>query len=109
MSGPVRGGVGVPRRSQHSHGRSELLEDGSVFAPQIRAEREQLGKRLRALRHRAGLTQEALAERMRAVTPKQVQRVERGLANVTLAVLVAAAASLDVSVGALFARRKKRA
>jgi transcriptional regulator with XRE-family HTH domain len=57
-----------------------------------------LGDRIRALRRSAGLTQEALAERV-AISWKHFQDIETARnSNPTLKTLVGIAAALDVSV-----------
>ncbi|RMG96334.1 MAG: XRE family transcriptional regulator [Deltaproteobacteria bacterium] len=87
------------RRSCHSHGRSDLWNRPEVVAA-IECQRRSLGDELRRLRRRAGLSQEALAERA-GVHAKHVQRIERGRCNPNLSTLVALAAALEVSVGRL--------
>jgi len=68
-----------------------------------RIEREQqaLGQRVKRLRERAGLTQEALAEHA-GVHAKHVQRIEGGQGNPQLATLVAISKALATTVGRLF-------
>ncbi len=60
-----------------------------------------LGRRIRALRIEAGLTQEAAAERAR-LDYKHLQAIEAGQSNVTVASLVGIAKALRVSVADLF-------
>ncbi|HEY6908338.1 MAG TPA: helix-turn-helix domain-containing protein [Myxococcales bacterium] len=81
----------MPRRppSPHSHGRSEVKARPEVMRQVARAG-ERIGRRLRALRERAGLTQEEAAE-LAGLHVKHLQRLERGAANATLATLVACA------------------
>lgn len=63
---------------------------------------EQLGERLLALRHRHGLTQEALAEAAE-VSPKTVQRLERGSIAPSLETLGKLAAAFGLSASELLA------
>jgi transcriptional regulator with XRE-family HTH domain len=60
-----------------------------------------LGRRIGELRVRLGMTQEALAERMR-VAPRWLQSVEAGRENATVETLVRFANALRVPVGDLF-------
>jgi transcriptional regulator with XRE-family HTH domain len=60
---------------------------------------------VRRLRIRRGLTQEALAERA-GIDLTTEQRIERGATNLTLAVLVALAESLEVAPGLLLRAAK---
>lgn len=53
-----------------------------------------LGQRIRALRRRAGLTQEGLAERS-GLNPKYVSGIERGRENPTLDTLIRLARELN--------------
>jgi transcriptional regulator with XRE-family HTH domain len=57
---------------------------------------------LRELRRRAGLSQEAAAERA-YLSPKQLRRLELGQANATMASLVACARAYRVTLADLFA------
>ena len=61
---------------------------------------ERIGLRLRALRERAGLTQEEAAE-LAGLHVKHLQRLERGVANATLATLVACARVFAVSLASI--------
>lgn len=65
------------------------------------ARRDALAARLQARREARGLTRETLATRAQ-VTVEQVQRLERGAANPTLATLYALADALDDPLSALF-------
>jgi transcriptional regulator with XRE-family HTH domain len=55
-----------------------------------------VGARVAESRRAAGLTQEALAERL-SISSKYLQRVEAGLENLTLRSLVALANAVDVA------------
>ncbi|HYI61985.1 MAG TPA: helix-turn-helix transcriptional regulator [Acidimicrobiales bacterium] len=59
------------------------------------------GQRVRALRVRAGLSQEALAERS-GIHRTYLSGLERGERNVGLDNILAVASALDVPVAALF-------
>ena len=67
-----------------------------------------LGRRINELRGAAGLTQEALAERM-ATDAKDLQRIEAGEVNVTFRTLVRLADALGCSLGELVAPPTSRA
>jgi transcriptional regulator with XRE-family HTH domain len=60
-----------------------------------------LGRRIKALRKRAALTQEGLAERA-GFNPKYVSGIERGRENPTLDTLIRMAAELGVQPVELF-------
>lgn len=60
-----------------------------------------VGNRARALRHKAGLSQEELSERC-GIFRTYLSRIEAGKANPTLAVLVALANTLGVDICDLF-------
>lgn len=60
-----------------------------------------VGRRVAELRGAAGLTQEALAVRLRCA-PRYVQSVESGQVNLTLHSLVKFACGLEVDVSVLF-------
>lgn len=62
----------------------------------------ELGRRINELRAGAGLTQEALAERV-AMDAKDVQRIEAGAVNVTFRTLVRLADALGCTLGELVA------
>jgi transcriptional regulator with XRE-family HTH domain len=67
----------------------------------LSAERSQaLGERLRDARKRSEVTQEALAQTA-GVWPGHIQRIERGVANPTVATLYALADALGVDVRTL--------
>lgn len=61
----------------------------------------QLGLRVRLLRDRVGLTQEALAQKV-GITWHFVSSIERGAKGATLETLAAIAAALDVTLSELF-------
>lgn len=88
------------KASIHAHGASETKARPSVTSAAA-VQRKRLGERLRALRERAGLTQEAGAEAI-GLHVKHLQRVEAGNANVTLVTMVACALAYGVTVAALF-------
>jgi transcriptional regulator with XRE-family HTH domain len=73
-------------------------------ADAIRTERARLGRRLREIREKRGLTQEQAAEKA-GVHPKHIVRVEGGAANVTIATLVALSTAYDTRLRDLFRRR----
>jgi transcriptional regulator with XRE-family HTH domain len=58
---------------------------------------QRVGTRLRALRHKAGFTQEGLAERS-GLSYKLIGEIERGCANPTLATLGRLAGALAVDI-----------
>jgi len=60
-----------------------------------------LGRRIKALRRRAALTQEGLAERT-GLNPKYISGIERGRENPTLATLIRMAKELGVQPVELF-------
>jgi transcriptional regulator with XRE-family HTH domain len=64
-------------------------------------EQQRLGEKLRELRKMKGFSQEAAAERI-GMSTKQLGRLERGEANVTLATLVACAVTYKVEMAELF-------
>ncbi|WP_268876497.1 helix-turn-helix domain-containing protein [Actinomyces culturomici] len=59
---------------------------------------------VRAERHRRGLTQEGLAERL-GVTPRYLAGIERGERNLTLDSIEDLAVQLDMDPHSLLARR----
>lgn len=62
-----------------------------------------LGRAVEELRKRAGLTQEALADRMRTESTT-VGKLERGVANPTFVSLLCVARGLDVELSEVFER-----
>ena len=62
---------------------------------------DDFGRRLAELRAQAGLTQERLAEKL-GVTTRHVQKLEQGLINAGVLVIVRLAAELGVHPGELF-------
>ena len=68
----------------------------------------ELGRRINELRAGAGLTQEALAERI-AMDVKDVQKIEAGEVNITFRTLVRLADALGCSLGELVAPPTSRA
>ncbi len=85
--------------SIHAHGASEL-KGRPVLMREVARELRTLALRLRAVRERAGLTQEQAAERI-GLHAKHLQRLERGSANVTFATLVACAHAYGTAVASL--------
>lgn len=98
--------MGETSRSRHGHGRSEVLQRTVVVAA-FRRERRRLAVGLRKLRARKEWSQEEASERL-GIHPVQLARMEAGTANVTLAVLVAAALAYGVEVRDLFPARTRR-
>ena len=60
-----------------------------------------LGKQIKKLRNKAGLTQEALAEKI-GVTSQYIIYLEKGKRNPRIGLLYKMAESLDVKVGDFF-------
>ena len=85
--------------SIHAHGASELKGRPTLMR-EVARELRTLALRLRAVRERAGLTQEQAAERI-GLHAKHLQRLERGGANVTFATLVACAHAYGTAVASL--------
>jgi transcriptional regulator with XRE-family HTH domain len=67
-----------------------------------------LGRRVAEIRVTAGMTQEQFAERRLKVSPKYLQRIEAGRANLTVTSLVTLADALSVDVRELFRAPKSR-
>lgn len=67
----------------------------------MKASLGRLGKRVRAVRSEAGLTQEKVAEKAK-LDPKHLQAIEAGQVNVTVASLVGLAKALRVKLADLF-------
>jgi transcriptional regulator with XRE-family HTH domain len=82
--------------SPHAHGRSEIW----VRSAAILRERRRLGRRLRALRQRKGLSQEQAAEAI-GIHPKHLGRIESGAGNPTISTLIALALAYGVRLAAL--------
>jgi uncharacterized protein len=74
----------------------------------LREEQRKLGERLRALREDRALTQEEAAETI-GLHAKHLQRLESGLANVTLATLVAIAFAYRTPLKGLFDETRRAA
>lgn len=85
--------------SPHAHGRSEVWEKPN-FKGRIRVIQKRFGGQVRALRMKAGFSQEAAAERI-GIHSKHLQRLESGKANPTLATMAAIGEAFSVSIGAL--------
>lgn len=66
---------------------------------------DSIAANVRAARTRAGLTQEALAEKMR-VPARYLQKVERAELNITVSTLVRLAAALEVDTVELVRQAK---
>lgn len=62
----------------------------------------QFGKNLRAERNRAGLSQDALAEKIGICAGKHIGTIERGETNPTLTTVVAIMKALDLDFDKLF-------
>lgn len=62
----------------------------------------QFGKNLRAERNRAGLSQDALAEKIGICAGKHIGTIERGETNPTLTTVVAIMEALDLDFEKLF-------
>jgi transcriptional regulator with XRE-family HTH domain len=86
--------------SRHAHGRSEIWSRAALEKAILR-ERAHLGRRLRAVRERKGLTQEQAAEQI-GIHPKHLGRVEGGTGNPTISTLIALALAYGVRLPALF-------
>lgn len=101
-----------PSRTTHVKGEGDIpavfpLTDGDYF-PSVDgdpAERvlEYIGANVHRLRVRRGMSQEALAEAAN-ISPRFLQRVERGTTNLGVIVLVNLARALEVPPAALFRR-----
>ena len=96
-----------PRKSPHTHGRSEVRTRKDL-APAIKRELRRLGMRLRELREERELSQEQAAELM-GIHPKSMPRIEGGTANPTVATLVAASVAYKVPLRDLFPEEDKGA
>lgn len=72
-----------------------------VFSPELAADRERFGARLRALREKAGLTHEELAERV-GLDRKSISRTENARHSPALDVIFALAQALKVRPIELF-------
>jgi transcriptional regulator with XRE-family HTH domain len=66
------------------------------------------GARLRELREKAGLTQEALARRVGEISTRQITRLEKGLHQPNWETVLALAAALGVDCLAFQAPAKRR-
>ncbi|MGH7436358.1 MAG: helix-turn-helix domain-containing protein [Polyangiaceae bacterium] len=88
----------APRRSQSA---------GASRRPSRKHRLQALADRVRTLRTERGLTQRAAA-RLIGVGPPVVRRLEGGIANPSLAVLVSVARAFGVTLGYLFGKRGKR-
>ena len=67
---------------------------------------KEFGKKLRAERNRAGLSQEQLAEKIGVSYGQVVGTIERGETNTSLSVIVAIMDALDLDFEKLFDRNK---
>jgi transcriptional regulator with XRE-family HTH domain len=68
--------------------------------------KKQIGLRLKEIRKRRGLSQEALAERAET-SPNYLSRMERGTENPTLDMLIKIAVALEVELWELFDYKHK--
>jgi XRE family aerobic/anaerobic benzoate catabolism transcriptional regulator len=84
-------------------GRSARTKADRDHARRLRA----LAARVRRLRADRGLTQRAAALRI-GIGPPALRRLEAGIGNPSLAVLVSVARAFDVPLGYLFGKRGKR-
>ena len=82
--------------SRHAHGPTQVFSRPGVREAYEKAQRF-LSERLRAARLAKNWTQEQAAEQM-GVHPKQIQRMEAGKANCSLATLVSASVALGVTL-----------
>jgi DNA-binding XRE family transcriptional regulator len=82
-----------------------LANDDSVVTERLATYLRYIAGNVRAWRIRRGLTQEALAE-IADLDLRFIQRIERGLTNLSMAVLVALADALDVAPQALLRAAK---
>ena len=60
-----------------------------------------VGKRIKIVRHRSGLTQDQLAEQV-GLSPKYISGIERGVENPTMDILIRLAKMLEVEPYDLF-------
>ena len=67
-----------------------------------------VGRKLAEFRVRAGLTQEAFAEKL-GMAPNNLQRIELGMQNLTIGTLVRLANGLGIPVARLFLPPRSRA
>lgn len=63
--------------------------------------KQMIGARIRAIRKRRGLTQEALSELI-DINPKYLSSIERGKENPTLNTLITLANAMEVDLGEIF-------
>lgn len=73
--------------------------------PDTQAASERIGEKLRKARLKAGLSQEALAQKAK-MTRTSYARIEKGLTNVTIDSLVRIAEGLGMDVDVRFVRRR---
>ncbi len=74
---------------------------GRRYSQHAMDQKELLGKRIKDLRNRAGLTQDALAERVQ-INSKYLSAIERGQENPTLDVVLRLAEALNVEPREVF-------
>ncbi len=67
----------------------------------------QFGKNLRAERNRAGLSQDALAEKIGICAGKHIGTIERGETNPTLTTIVAIMQALNLDFDKLYSTKKE--
>lgn len=67
---------------------------------------KEFGRNLKAERHRAGLSQEQLAEKIGVSYGQVVGTIERGETNTSLSVILAIMMALDLDFDKLFDRKK---
>lgn len=63
--------------------------------------KKMIGARIAEIRHKKGMTQDQLAERME-ISPKYLSSIERGKENPTLNTLINLARCLNVDLGVIF-------
>lgn len=88
--------------SKHVRGTSELKRD-AAFQKRLATEKRRLGGLLLALRRGAGWTQEEAAAEI-GIHEKYLSRVENGMTNPTVEVLMAVAEAYGVELEQLFKR-----
>ncbi len=74
---------------------------GGRYSQRAMDPKELLGQRIKHLRNRAGLTQDALAERMH-INSKYLSAIERGQENPTLDIVLRLAGALNVEPWEVF-------
>jgi len=83
------------------NGRSSKLKTADILLGMKVNEKQLLGKRIKRLRNRLGLTQDALAEHVQ-ISPKYLSNIEQGRENPTIDTLLRLALSLKVEPWEMF-------